>query len=79
MRQKQSPQDRLRRLADGCCPIHGIPMSQVGNTEVNGKHVFVAGCPRKDCDIEATAKDGDGPCVLLPAFEHLIGVSNRSG
>ena len=54
-------------------------MSQVGNTEVNGKHVFVAGCPRKDCDIEATAKDGDGPCVLLPAFEHLIGVSNRSG
>lgn len=69
---KQSPKDRLRRLADGRCPIHGIHMHQVDNTELKGKHRFVAGCPRKDCKIQTTTHEPFGPGVLLPEFDHLL-------
>lgn len=69
----QTAADRLRRLANGCCPVHGVPMTHVGNTEVNGKHRYVAECPRSDCEIRATTHEPNGPSVLLPEFEYLLG------
>jgi hypothetical protein len=74
---KQSPQDRLRRLADGCCPVHGVAFVQVGNTEVNGKQRYVGECPRMDCQIRATTHEPNGPAVLLPEFEHLISTGGQ--
>lgn len=69
---KQSVEDRMHRLANGGCPIHGIPMYQVGHTEVNGKHRFVAECTRADCRVRAYTHEPFGPLVLLPEFEHLL-------
>lgn len=69
---KQSPQDRLHRLSDGRCPIHGTPMPQVGNTIQGDKHLYLVACPRRDCDIKATSESSFGPCDLLPEFEHLL-------
>lgn len=69
---KQSTQDRLRRLSECCCPVHGASMSQVGNTVVNGKDRFLAKCTRRDCNIKATTHEPHGPLVLLPEFEHLL-------
>lgn len=39
---KQTAKDRAQRLTKGCCPIHGLAMTQVGNTVVENKHLFVA-------------------------------------
>lgn len=47
-------------------------MYQVGDTTVNGKHRFVAGCTRKDCNVRAFTHEPFGPCVLLPEFDHLL-------
>lgn len=66
---KQSAQDRARRLSEGCCPVHGIPLSQVGITE-DGRR-SIAGCPRKDCDIRGVP-DGPRAFALFPQFEHLL-------
>lgn len=69
---KQSHAHRSKRLSEGCCPIHGIGLAQVGLSEVNGHSRFLAECPRKDCDIQATSETAHGPCTLLPAFAHLL-------
>ena len=69
---KQSPQDRLRRLSEGRCPVHGTPMTQIGNIPFKGEYRFLASCPRRDCEVQAMAHSPTGPCVLLPQFEHLI-------
>lgn len=47
-------------------------MTQVGNIEVNGHERFLASCPRRDCEIQATADSPSGPCSLLPQFEYLL-------
>lgn len=69
---KQSRADREKRLSEGCCPVHGIGFAQVGLTEVAGQTRYLAECPRKDCDIQATSNEAHGPCALLPAFTHLL-------
>lgn len=69
---KQTPADRLSRLADGRCPIHGLPMYQVGSAVVDEKTRFVAECTRADCNVQATTHEPFGPAVLLPEFEYLL-------
>lgn len=70
---KQSAKDRARRAHEGCCPIHGLPMPQVGNDLVDGQHVYIVECPRKDCQVRASKVHPDGEAVLLPAYADLIG------
>lgn len=70
---KQTAKDRAQRLAKGCCPIHGLAMTPVGNAVENGEHLFVAGCPRRDCKVQGTTPEPFGPVKLLPAFQHLLG------
>lgn len=71
---KQSAKDRSARLAKGCCPIHGLGMCQVGNTDAeSGRAIFIAECPRSDCSIQVTAETPFGPAILLPEYSHLLG------
>jgi len=71
---KQSAKDRAGRLSNGCCPIHGIPMLQIGLTNVvAGKQLFIAECPRNDCSIQGTTSTPFGSVSLLPAFQVLLG------
>lgn len=72
MKAKQSPHDRLLRLQDCRCPVHGTPMTQTGTTVLNGMNAYLAECPRADCDIKGTSFEAQGPLTLLPEFEHLI-------
>lgn len=77
--EKQTLEDRLRRLADGCCPVHGIGMTHAENVEFNGNHRFLAECPRNDCNIQATTHEPHGPCALLAEFNYLLKPTHASG
>ncbi|MFL9911884.1 hypothetical protein [Paraburkholderia sp. RL17-337-BIB-A] len=70
MAAKQSAADRLKRLDEGRCPIHGLDMTQVGLA--NDGRLFIVACPRKDCSVQATEARPFGEATLLPAFSHLI-------
>lgn len=70
---RQSIDDRLKRLSKGCCPIHGIDMPQVDQLEEGGVKRWLVACPRRDCEIQGTSLQNDGPVELLPAFLALIG------
>jgi hypothetical protein len=80
---RQSKNDRLKRLKEGCCPIHGICMSQIGLEEIllscghykTGR--FIVGCGRKDCDIKAYEEEAFKDAVLLPEFEYLLDENNK--
>jgi hypothetical protein len=83
----QSAEARAERLAKGCCPTHGIGMPQVdiwyyppgqtrwqGGELAEGDETFpytIVGCPRRDCDEYAKAKD-DFSCVALPPEQHSL-------
>jgi hypothetical protein len=67
---RQSSKDRLQRLSMGCCPIHGIPMYQVGLTK--DETAFVVECPRKDCHVRVVEHEPFGPAVLLQTWAHLV-------
>jgi hypothetical protein len=66
-RRKQSPTDRLHRLHQGRCPVHGISMPQVDSWYYPeaGRAYTVVGCPREDCSIRAKAYSIDGPWELV--------------
>lgn len=72
---RQSVKDRRERLAKGCCPTHGLFMSQVDGWYrlKSGKMYTVVGCPRRDCRIRAKAYSYDGPWELLRANEQPEG------
>lgn len=65
---KQRRMDRLLRLSDGRCPIHGTPMVQAG---LRGS-LFVAVCPRKDCVIQGTALESHGAVTLDHEHQELL-------
>lgn len=69
---KQSVEDRMKRLEEGRCPVHGTAMVQIGRVQVGGKEHFLAECPRLACDIKATTQEPHGQAVLLDEFSHLI-------
>lgn len=78
MTKKQSIQDRVKRINEGRCPIHGLYMPQVGYWEeqkggaLDGAVVTEVECPRKDCNIRAKAAGPDGPWELLPEWKYLL-------
>ena len=57
----QSPAAQAQRLDRGCCPVHGIGMSQIDSWFVDeqGRHVTVGADGRKDCDIRVTMSNRD--------------------
>lgn len=72
-------QARNRRLADGCCPIHGILMAQERWADCDDwkKGGFRVKCARKDCSIKGVKTTIDGPVVLLPEFAYLLDMSEK--
>lgn len=67
---KQISADRLKRLSKGCCPVHGIGMTQIDIKD--DRKTFVISCPRDDCNIVATTVEHDGNAVLMPEFLYLL-------
>lgn len=58
--------DREKRMAKGCCPVHGIGMMQVGLTDIeNGSQLVVVECPRRDCNIRGTMEDPLGRVTFI--------------
>jgi len=51
MRQRQSKEDREKRLADMRCPIHGTGLCQIDVDRME--------CPRRDCRIRFDYGDSD--------------------
>lgn len=78
MSRKQSVIDRVKRLSEGRCPVHGIPMPQVDRWYaqedglLSGKQYTIVECPRADCQIRAKAYQWDGPWELLPEWKYLL-------
>lgn len=62
--------DRLARLQEGRCPVHGLTMGQVGLTHEGT--VFVVACPRKDCSIKGHSVEPFGSVMLEDEFLHLL-------
>lgn len=88
-RAKQSRTDRLKRLNEGRCPVHGMFMGQVdclvdanydpineNDEEEHPEPWFIPlRCCRKGCRIEVRADDvRDGPWVLAPEVAYLLDV-----
>lgn len=72
---KQSPKDKQRRLNEGRCPTHGLPMPQADGWfyPKNDDPYTVVGCPRKDCNIRAKAYDRNEPCILIDSHVNSFG------
>jgi hypothetical protein len=47
------------RLRDGRCPVHGLPMPQIGRWHYprKDKAFTIVGCPRRDCSVIAKARE----------------------
>jgi hypothetical protein len=73
---RQSPEHRLRRLLASQCPVHGAPMGQTGL--LPGRVTFIAGCTRKDCNIEGVTDEPGGAVELLPQWRYLIDDPDRA-
>ena len=67
---RQSTLQYLHRLADGHCPLHGAPMTQVGLAEDGS--TLVVECTHPECTIRGTRSQNDTAVVLLPEFSHLL-------
>ena len=71
-RTRQTREVRLSRLSEGRCPVHGQPMTLVG--EVNG--LRVVHCPRVRCGIRGVQMPTGSRAVRLPAaHQHLLSVA----
>ena len=78
---KQSYADRVHRLSDGRCPIHGIPMYQIDLEYValpcghyEARRAIVE-CSRKDCEVLAYEEKPFQDAVLFPQFQYLLNQS----
>ncbi|MHD0644792.1 hypothetical protein ACYPKM_04105 [Pseudomonas aeruginosa] len=69
---KQSVEDRRRRLADGCCPIHGIPMVEDNPFMHGGVQHYFVDCPRKDCEISGSKNDETQVVTLQAKYQYLV-------
>lgn len=74
MARKLSLEERLERFNKGCCPIHGIFMSQIDSWyyDGDGKEFTIVECPRKNCAAQAMAYSYDGPWKILPEYSYLL-------
>ena len=69
---KQSSKDRIERLKKGCCPVHGLLM-----TQIDVWHKPKVGCPRRACLIYAKEYDDEvGPWELPKQFKDLLNDSS---
>jgi hypothetical protein len=65
----QTREAKLRRLSEGRCPVHGQPMTLVG--EANG--LRVVHCPQVRCGIRGVQMPTGSRAVRLPAaHQHLL-------
>ena len=83
-KRRQSPADRLQRLATGSCPVHGIGMPQVsgwfeGYGDSSELDYALVQCPRQDREITAKAFSIDGPWELLRQWQYLLEQSETGG
>jgi hypothetical protein len=79
---KQSYEDRLKRLQEGRCPVHGLPLVDPCDTAPRERGRRVVGfCQRGDCDISAHMQEAvSGPLravvyvsyTLLPQHQHVL-------
>ena len=71
---KQSSSDRLRRLSQGRCPIHGRLLSQASewftDEETGEPYTFVE-CAQCRA-VMAFERQAFGPAILLPEYHHLV-------
>ncbi len=74
MTRKQSLSDRLQRLNQGCCPIHGSFMLQIDSWYYpeKSKPYTIVGCSRKNCEAKAIAYGIDGPWEISPDCAWLL-------
>lgn len=74
MNRRQSLVDRINRLNNGCCPIHGLFMSQVDGWYYpdDREPYTIVGCPRNDCDAQARADSNNGPWEIMPDCAYLL-------
>jgi hypothetical protein len=65
---------RRERLAKGCCPLHGLGMSQVDGWyyPMHERPYTIVGCPYPQCEVQAKAFSIDGEWELLPQCAHLV-------
>jgi len=66
---KQTRDDRLRRLRDSRCPIHGTVMTQI---RWDDQHKFVAQCARRDCEITGFTEECQGSIQLASEWLFLL-------
>jgi hypothetical protein len=58
-KRKQDDLTRQRRLNEGNCPTHGIPLIQIGVDWEDGKPVGdLVACPRGDCTFQTVPRKG---------------------
>ena len=69
-RRKQSAADRQNRVNNGCCPIHGIGMTQIAHNASQPSAPFVVSCPR--CGISGKTDSSDSAVILDAEFIHLL-------
>jgi hypothetical protein len=65
-RRKQSTQDQVKRVGEGCCPVHGLFMSQTG---LLAERFYIASCPRKDCGMMAISKEPGEILTLITGVQ----------
>lgn len=75
---KQSRQDRLKRLYEMRCPIHGIYLAQIALEWIDlpcghsSARRSIAHCPRKDCHILVYEGYDDNLPEIFPEFSYLL-------
>ena len=75
---RQSPEDRLLRLKDRRCPVHGVCMPQVSDFfeqkggRYDGAEVCIVQCCRRDCQISGVQDSPNSPIELLPEWRFLF-------
>lgn len=66
----QSAEAQSARLANGRCPVHGIPMYQVGRwyQPLDGRPAYtVVACSRKNCEVIARESPPFHDAQVLPS------------
>lgn len=58
----QNPDAQAERLRAGCCPVHGLRMTQITAWSDGDDSWCYVGCPRKDCDIAAKSRTPLAEC-----------------
>ena len=74
MSRRQSLADRSKRFGEGCCPIHGLFMSQIDRWYYpeDREPYTIVGCPRRECNAQAMAESYDGPWEIMPDCAYLL-------